>query len=108
MSEDVGITCSCEGVEDTSVVQINDTVTGHSTQETTTIHKLAFSDVLRHTGFPRYACYCTVQIYIGAVSCVVGVLYLSCFLIICSMTDATFLAASEYLEHIATIQIDGG
>ena len=29
MSEDIGITCASEGVEDTSVAQINDAVTGY-------------------------------------------------------------------------------
>ena len=50
----------------------------------------------------------TIQIDIGAVSRIVGVLNLSCCLIIFSVTDAAFLTAAENLEHIAAIQVDGG
>ena len=50
----------------------------------------------------------TIQIDIGAVSCIVGVLYLSCFLIIVTVTDTAFFATSKYLEHIAAIEVNGG
>ena len=50
--------------------------------------------------------YGTVQIDVSAVSWVIAVFYLSCCFIIRSLTDAALLAASEYLEHIAAIEVD--
>ena len=107
MSEDIGITCSCERVEDTSVTQVDDTVAGNRTQESATVHELTLGDVLRHVVCLRDTGYRAVQVDVSTVSCIVGVFQFACCFIIDTLSDGTFLAASEYLEHIAAVQVDG-
>ena len=78
MSKDVGITSSGKAVEDTSVVQIDDAVTSNWSQETTAIDEFTFSHVLRHVIEFRDTGNRTVQVDVGAVSCVVGIFQFTC------------------------------
>ena len=68
MSEDISVTSSSEGVEDTSVAQLDDTVTSSNAQEAATIHELTFGDVFRHAFLSGYTRNSTVQVDVGAVS----------------------------------------
>ena len=107
MSEDVGIARTGEGVEDTSVTQIDDAVASYGTQEAATIHKLALCHVLCHViGFCD-AGNRAVEVYVRAVFLIIGVFQFLCCLIIDTLSYGTFLAASEYLEDITAIQVDG-
>ena len=45
MTQDISVTATAEGVEHTSIVQIDDGITGYQTFETTTIDKLSLGHV---------------------------------------------------------------
>ena len=110
MAEDVGITAAGEGVEDTAIVEVDMGVTSDGPLKGATIDKLTLSHVgtiacssSRHTGEIGIA----VQIDISAVFLIVGIFYLLGLLVISSITNGTHLTATEDLEHIALVQVDG-
>ena len=111
VAEDVGITRAGEGVEDTTVVQVDERITGDDSLEGTAIDELTLSHVLIVA--LRTACHTrqtlvTIQVDVGAVFLVVGVFHLLGLLVISSLTDGTSLTATEDLEHITLVQVDGG
>ena len=106
MTENIGITRTCEGVEDTTVAQVDMGVTGNRAFKSTTIDELTLGHVLTvaccTTGHARKTGI-AVQIDIGAVFLIIGI-----FSLIILLTDGTHLAATEDLEHITLVQVDGG
>ena len=109
MSEDIGITTTCEGVEDTPITKVDVGITAYQTFEAASIDKLS----LRHIrAIPRYAsghtCNRTFQIDMGAIISIVGVIAIivGVIAIIIFSTDHTFLTTTEDLEDITTLQID--
>ena len=112
MAEDVGITAAGEGVEDTAIVEVDMGVTSDGPLKGATIDKLTLSHVgtiacssSRHTGEIGIA----VQIDISAVFLIIDVfssfIIFSIFLL---AADSTHLTATEDLEHITLVQVDGG
>ena len=122
MSEDVSITRSGKGIEHTPLTQIDDGVADYRSEETATIDELSLSHVLimvcllRHTGgnthqvdvttvfrivFEQFTVkgVCTVR----RVECAIGSRRVTYWL-----TDDAFLATTEDLEGIASLQVDGG
>ena len=106
MAEDVGIAAACEGVEDTTIIKVDMDITGNGSLKGTTIDELTLGHV--RTVARRTACHTrkaggTVQIDMGAVFLVIDV-----FAFFILLTDGTGLTATEDLEHITFIQVDGG
>ena len=106
MSEDISITTTCEGVEDTTITKVDVGIAGNHTFKCATIDELT----LCHIGTVACCASChtrktwfTVQVDVGAVFLIIFILALIVFL-----TDSTHLAATEDLEHITLIQVDGG
>ena len=112
MTEDVGITGAGEGVEDTTIVQVDVRITGDDTLEGTAINELTLSQVFivasSSTAWHTRQTLVTIQVDVGAVFRIVGVFHLLGLLVISSLTDGTSLAATEDLEHITLVQVDGG
>ena len=110
MSEDIGITRSSEGVEHTSVAEAYMGVAGNDALEAAAVDELT----LRHVGTVTRGTAChargrTIQIDVGAVLGIIVIFNLLCGRIIfCTITDSTCLTATENLEHIAFVQVDGG
>jgi len=114
VSVDIGITATCKGVEDTSVIQVNGRVTTNRSQEATAIDKLSLSHKRIVVFATLGTCYRWVvqvdssAIFSVSLAVVTGVLQLTCRAIAYTLTDSTFLTTTEYLEGIASIQVDGG
>ena len=105
---DVGIARAGKGVEDTSVAQVDVRVAGYGAHEAAAVHELTLSHVFGilggtslHTG------HASIQVDVGAV---LGIIAIGSFAVcvLGSLADGTFLAATEYLEGIALLQVDGG
>ena len=106
MSEDVSITTTCEGVEDTTITEVDMGIAGNQTFESTAIDELTLGHVrtvtrsssshTRKTGI-------TVKVDISAVFLIIHILALIIFL-----TNGTSLATTEDLEAVAFVQVNSG
>ena len=112
VAEDVGIAAACEGVEDTTIIKVDMDITGDGSLKGTTIDKLTLGHV--RTVARSTACHTrkaggTVQVDVGAVFLIIDVfssfIIFSIFLL---AADGTHLTATEDLEHITLVQVDGG
>ena len=114
MSEDIGITTAGKGVEDTTITEVDMDIAGNQTFESTTIDEFTLGHIWtvarsssRHTGEGGF----TVQIDIGAVifiRAISPITLLDAILPICVfLTNGTLLTATEDLESIALVQVDG-
>ena len=106
MTEDVGITGAGEGVEDTTVVEVDVGVTTDQALEGTTVDELTLGhpgtiacSASRHTGIMLVS----TEIDIGAISLIVRILAIFAF-----FANSTSLAATEDLEGVTLVQVDGG
>ena len=125
MSQDICITAAGEGVEDTSLAQINIGITCYRTKEGTTIHKFALCHFVTAIILLGDTIVIALQVNITAVTGIVGIVIafeyvvvvlrrFFCWIIFCDsstcflqrLTDDASLTATEDLEHIALVQVD--
>ena len=117
MSMDVGITAAAEGVEDTTVVQIDVGVARNRTLISTTVDILTVSHIRGvarnpscHAGITTVA----IEVDIGAVLRVIiifqnlSIRVVRILFVTVSLADGTLLATAEDLEGITLVQVDGG
>ena len=110
MTDDVGITTTGEGVENTTVTQTDMGISTDKTFESTTIDKLTLghigtvaSSIASHTGQLAVA----VQVDIGAVLRIVVVFQLfGVVVVFLGPTNSSLLTTTKDLEDITLVQVD--
>ena len=115
MSENIGITTAGEGVENTTITEVDMGAASNQTFESTTVDELTLGHIRtvarsssRYTGEIGFA----VQVDVGAVifiRAISPIILLDAILPICVfLTNGTLLTATEDLESVALVQVDGG
>ena len=111
MTKDVCVTRTGKSVEQTTIAQIDMGAASYQAVEAAAVDKLTLGQVFTHLVFLRLAFYQTMHGDVGAVLLIVisrSVVLWHTIGVTHALANSSFLSTAEYLEYVATVQVDAG